>query len=128
MDCSSSEECNNSRCHHPVLPVGSAHTGWQKGPALLGNWENVALMPVSQQGLNNDKGDDGHGAMFESIRQEGAWLLQQQGWEDLILFFFLLGRWVFLSLFTCQSSPHVRALLLRETSSDIYTPTNKLVQ
>lgn len=41
---------------------------------------------------------------------------------------FLLGRWVFLSLFTCQSSPHVRALLLQEMSSDIYTPTNKLVQ
>lgn len=29
--------------------------------SLLGNWENLALMPVSQQGLNNDKGDDGHG-------------------------------------------------------------------
>lgn len=40
----------------------------------------------------------------------------------------LLKRWVFLSLFTCQSSRHVSTLPLRETSGDIYTPTNKLVQ
>lgn len=39
----------------------------------------------------------------------------------------LSERRLFLSLLTCQSSPHVSALPLRETSGDIYTPTNKLV-
>lgn len=29
--------------------------------------------------INNDKEDNGHGAMFERNRREGAWLLQQQG-------------------------------------------------
>lgn len=40
----------------------------------------------------------------------------------------LSESWVFLSLFTCQSYPHVSAVPLRETSGDIYTPTDKLAQ
>lgn len=62
-----------------------SHLGTE-GTSPAGNWANLALMPARQQGLNYDKGGDGHNAMFESNRQEDAWLLQQQGWEDGFFF------------------------------------------